>query len=122
MMQFNNDLYWALADLYPDMTVRSLSRLMGKSDGYWSSVNAQKIAVPNGALVQLLDALEFLDGRTDPYAAKKKKINEAKEMIAEELIARFHEKTGIDQSGSFQSAQKDPAAHYGALPFMVSSY
>jgi hypothetical protein len=122
MMQFNNDLYWALADLYPEMTVRSLSRLMGKSDGYWSSVNAQKMAVPNAALVQLLDALEFLDGRTDPYAAKKIKINDAKEMITEELIARFHEKTGIDQSGSFKSAQKEPAAHYGALPFMVSSY
>ncbi len=121
-MQFNRDLYWALADLYPEMTVRSLSRMMGKSDGYWSSVNAQKMAVPNGALVQLLDALEFLDGRTDPYAAKKKKINAAKEMIVEELIARFHEKTGIAQSGSFQSAQKDPATHYGALPFMVSSY
>jgi len=122
MMQFNLDLYWALADLYPEMTVRSLSRMMGKSDGSWSSVNAQKMAVPNAALVQLLDALEFLDGRTDPYAQKKKKINEAKEMITEELIARFHEKTGIDQTGSFQSAQKDPATHYGALPFMVSSY
>ncbi len=44
-MEFNRDLYWALADLYPEMTVRSLSRLMGKSAGYWSSINAQKIAV-----------------------------------------------------------------------------
>jgi hypothetical protein len=65
MTQFNRDLYWSLADLFPEMTVRSLSRMMGKSDGYWSSVNAQKMAVPNTALVHLLDALEFLDGRTD---------------------------------------------------------
>ncbi|HQR85411.1 MAG TPA: hypothetical protein PKY33_01570 [Limnohabitans sp.] len=121
-MQFNNDLYWALADLFPEMTVRSLSRMMGKSDGYWSSVNAQKMAVPNPALVQLLDALEFLDGRTDPYAVKKKRIDEVRTLITDELIARFHEKTGIDQSGSFQFARNDPAAHYGALPFMVSSY
>ena len=121
-MQFNRDLYWALVDLYPEITVRSLSRMMGKSDGYWSSVNAQKIAVPNAALVQLLDALEFLDGRTDPYAIKKKKIDEVKALITDELIARFHEKTGIDQSGLFQSVRKDPATHYGALPFLVSSY
>jgi hypothetical protein len=122
MMQFNRDLYWALADLYPEMTVRSLSRMMGKSDGYWSSINAQKMAVPNTALVHLLDALEFLDGRTDTYAAKKKRIDEVKAFITDELIARFHQKTGIDQTGSFQSAKSDPATHYGALPFMVSSY
>ena len=121
-MQFNNDLYWALADLYPDMTVRSLSRLMGKSDGYWSSVNAQKMAVPNAALVQLLDALEFLDGSTDPCAAKKKRILEVKTLISDELIFRFYEKTGIDQSRSVQFARKDPASHYGAMPFVVSSY
>ena len=122
MTQFNNDLYWALVDLLPEMTVRSLSRMMGKSDGYWSSVNAQKMAVPNTALVHLLDALEFLDGRTDTYAAKKKRIDEVKAFITDELIARFHEKTGIDQAGSFQSSRKDHDAHYGALPFMVSSY
>ena len=121
-MRFNNDLYWALIDLYPEMTVRSLSRMMGKSDGYWSSINAQKMAVPNAALVQLIGALEFLDERTDPYAAKKKRIDEVKALITDELIARFHQKTGIDQSGSFQSAKSDPATHYGALPFMVSSY
>ena len=122
MMKFNRDLYWALADLYPEMTVRRLSRLMGMSEGYWSSINAQKMPVPNSALVQLLDALEFLDGRTDPYAVKKKRIDEVRAFITDELIARFHEKTGIDQSGTFQSLRNDPASHYGALPFMVSSY
>ncbi len=121
-MQFNNDLYLALVDLFPEMTVRSLSRMMGKSDGYWSSVKAQKMAISNAALVQLLDALEFLDGRTDPYAVKKKRIDEVRAFITDELIARFHEKTGIDQSGTFQSLRNDPASHYGALPFMVSSY
>jgi hypothetical protein len=122
MTQFNNDLYWALVDLLPEMTVRSLSRMMGKSDGYWSSVNAQKMVVPNAALVHLLDALEFLDGRTDTYDAKKKRIDEVKAFITYELIARFHQKTGIDQSGSFQSAKSDHATHYGALPFLVSNY
>ena len=121
-MQFNNDLYWSLVDLFPEMTVRSLSRMMGKSDGYWSSVNAQKMAVSNAALVHLLDVLEFLDGRADTYDAKKKRIDEVKAFITDELIARFHQKTGIDQSGSFQSSRKDHATHYGALPFMVSSY
>jgi hypothetical protein len=122
MMKFNNDLYWALADLYPEMTVRSLSRLMGKSEGYWSSINAQKIPVSNHALVQLLDALEFLDGRTDSYAAKKKRILEVKTLISDELIFRFYERTGIDQSNSFHSVNKDPIGQYGAMPFVVSSY
>ena len=122
MVQFNNDLYLALADLFPEMTVRSLSRMMGKSDGYWSSINAQKMAVLNTALVHLLDALKLLDGRTDTYAAKRKRIDEVRALITDELIARFHEKTGIDQSGSVQPAKSAPATHYGALPFMVSSY
>jgi hypothetical protein len=122
MMQFNNDLYWALADLFPEMTVRSLSRMMGKSDGYWSSVNAQKMAVPNAALVQLLDALECYQIRLDLNSPKRKRIDEAKEMITEELIARFYEKTGIDQSGSFQSETKDSVNYFDALPFVVSSY
>ena len=122
MTQFNNDLYRTLVNLFPEMTVRSLSRMMGKSDGYWSSVNTQKMVVPNAALVHLLDALEFLDGRTDTYAAKKKRIDEVRALITDELIARFHQKTGIDQSGSFQSAKSDPATHYGALPFLLSNY
>ncbi len=121
-MEFNRDLYWALSDLYPEMTVRSLSRLMGKSAGYWSSINAQKIPVSNDALVQLLDALEFLDGRTNPYDTKKKRILEVKTLISDELIFRFYEKTGIDQAGSFNSAQKAPVGHYGAMPFVFSSY
>lgn len=121
-MQFNDDLYWALADVYPKITVRSLSRLLGKSDGYWSSINAQKMAVSNHALVQLLDALEFQCGRTDPYNPKKAKISEAKEMITAELITRFQETTGIDQMGSFQAKRNDPLTQYGAMPFMVSNY
>ncbi len=121
-MEFNRNLYWALADLYPEMTVRSLSHLMGKSPGYWSSINSQKMPVPNSALVQLLDALEFLDCRIDAYSPKKIRVSEVKAMITEELIARFCEKTGVDATGSFQAVRKDPATHYGALPFMVSSY
>ena len=121
-MEFNRDLYWALADLYPEMTVRSLSRLMGKSAGYWSSINAQKISVSNDALVQLLDALEFLDCRVDAYSPKKIRVSEVKAIITEELIARFCEKTGIDATGSFHALRKDPATHYGAMPFVFSSY
>ncbi len=121
-MQFNNDLYWALVELFPDITVRSLSRLMGKSDGYWSSVNAQKMAIPNAALVQLLDALECYQIRLDSNSPKRKRIDEAKEMITEELIARFYEKTGIDQKRSFQSVTNDPVNLFDALPFVVSSY
>jgi hypothetical protein len=37
-MQFNTDLYWALAKVYPNITVRKLSKMMGKSAGYWSSM------------------------------------------------------------------------------------
>jgi hypothetical protein len=121
-MQFNEDLFWALAKVYPDMTVRSLSHLMGKSDGYWSSINSQMIPVPNSSLVQLLDALECQSIKTEPYSAKKKRIDEAKALITSELVARFHVTTGIDQAGVFQSARTDPVGHYGAMPFVVSSY
>jgi hypothetical protein len=33
-MKFNTDLYWAMAEVYPNITVRSLSKMMGKSAGY----------------------------------------------------------------------------------------
>ena len=29
-MQFNTDLYWALAEVFPDITVRSLSKMMAR--------------------------------------------------------------------------------------------
>ena len=122
MMQFNSDLYCALADLFPGLTVRTLSRMMGKSLGYWSSVNAQNMPVSNSALVQILDALDIERMKADPFNSKKKKIHAVMGLITSELIRRFHEMTGIGATGSFQPAAIDPVKHYGAMPFLVSSY
>ncbi len=74
-MQFNTDLYWALAEVFPNITVRSLSKIMGKSAGYWSSVNAQQHAVGTSAIVQLLDALECQKIQASEGSARSEKLD-----------------------------------------------
>ena len=68
MKSFNENLFWSLAELFPDMTVRSLSQMMGKSEGYWSSLSAQNISVSTAALVQLIETLEFRKSRLEPFS------------------------------------------------------
>ena len=121
-MEFNTVLYWALAGVYPDMTVRSLSRMLGKSDGYWSSVMAQKMAVSNTSLVHLLDALECQSIITEAGTPRGRKITEVKSLICDELVTRFQEKTGIYRKDLQPTDSTDPVARFGALPFIVSSY
>ena len=121
-MQFNMDLYWALAEVFPDITVRSLSKMMGKSAGYWSSVNAQQHAVGTSALVQLLDALECQKIQAPEGSSKRHKLERVSSMITQELVTRFEVQTGLESHALISTQPKDFRTNFGAMPFVVASY
>lgn len=121
-MQFNSDLYWALAEVYPNITVRSLSKMMGKSTGYWSSVNAQQHAVGTSALVQLLDALECQKIQASEGSARREKLDRVSVMITQELVTRFEAQTGLESHDLSSAQPKAVRDNFGAMPFVVASY
>ena len=121
-MQFNSDLYWALAEVFPNITVRSLSKMMGKSAGYWSSVNAQQHAVGTSALVQLLDALECQKIQAPEGSARRLKLDRVSVMITQELVTRFEAQTGLESRALIAAHPKAVRDNFGAMPFLVASY
>ena len=121
-MQFNIDLYWALAEVYPNITVRSLSKMMGKSPGYWSSVNTQQYAVGTSALVQLLDDLECQKIQASEGSARLQKLDRVSVMITQELVTRFEAQTGLESHALISAQPKAVRDSFGAMPFLVASY
>ena len=121
-MQFNTELYWALSEIYPNLTVRSISKMMGKSQGYWSSVNAQNIAVSTSALVHLLDALSCLKIQSISGSTRFEKIKLLITKIEQELFPRFEETTGLEALVATEGLTSQINDTYSVMPFVVSSY
>jgi hypothetical protein len=121
-MQFNTDLYWALAEVFPNITVRSISKMMGKSSGYWSSVNAQQHTVGTSALVQLLDALECQKIQASEGSSRRQKLDRVSVMIVQELVSRFEAQTGLESHALTSDQAKVVPDNFGAMPFLVANY
>ena len=121
-MQFNTELYWALSEIYPNLTVRSISKMMGRSQGYWSSVNAQKIAVSISALVHLLDALSCLKIQSISGSTRFEKLTLLITKIEQELLTRFEETTGLEALVATEGLTSQIKDTYLVMPFVVSSY
>ena len=121
-MQFNTELYWALSEIYPNLTVRSISKMMGKSLGYWSSVNAQNIAVSTSALVHLLDALSCLKIQSISGSTRFEKLTLLITKIEQELFTRFEETTGLEALVATEGLTSQINDTYSVMPFVVSSY
>lgn len=121
-MQFNTELYWALSEIYPNLTVRSISKMMGRSQGYWSSVNAQNIAVSTSALVHLLDALSCLKIQSISGSTRFEKIKLLITKIEQELFTRFEETTGLEALVATEGLTSQINDTYSVMPFVVSSY
>ena len=121
-MQFNTELYWALLEIYPNLTVRSISKMMGKSQGYWSSVNAQNIAVSTSALVHLLDALTCLKIQSIPGSTRFERLILLTTKIEQELFTRFQEITGLEALVITERPISPKNDNYSVMPFVVSSY
>lgn len=121
-MQFNTELYLTLSEIYPNLTVRSISKMMGRSQGYWSSVNAQNIAVSTSALVQLMDFLTCLKIQSMPGSARYEKLILLITKIEQELFTRFQETTGLEALVATERPISTNNENYEVMPFVVSGY
>ena len=121
-MQFNTELYLALSEIYPNLTVRSISKMMGRSQGYWSSMNAQNIAVSTSALVHLLDALSCLKIQLVPGSARFEKLKQLIARIEQELFTRFEISTGLEALVAPEGLPSTNNENYSVMPFVVSTY
>lgn len=121
-MQFNTELYLALSEIYPNLTVRSISKMMGRSQGYWSSMNAQNITVSTSALVHLLDALSCLKIQLVPGSARFEKLKQLIARIEQELFTRFEISTGLEALVAPEGLTSTNNENYSVMPFVVSTY
>ncbi len=121
-MEFEQDLFMAIKKIYPALSVRGMSKLLGKSAGYWSSISSQKFSVSNDSLVYLLDALECQRILNETGTHKTKQISQVQDLIVSELSLRFQQQTGLEQLGEFGYYKPEAVGQYDALPFIVSSY
>mgnify|MGYP000039923183 CR=1 FL=1 len=124
-MQFEDELYKAMCETYPQTTVRSISKRMGMSDGYWSSISSQGLQVSNVALMKLSDHLEVCSVQLNAGSHRFRQVKVIQKMIASELVSRFVKQVeSIDQVWA-EISSLAPIEHetisdsYGAMPFVM---
>ena len=124
-MKFEDDLYVAMQEIYPKITVRSFSLALGRSSGYWSSITAQGLPVSNTALIHLSDYLECRKLLLESCDARVHKLAEVQRMVAREIVDRFalenesFEEVWDEVSASLRIEKVKEAELYGAMPFMM---
>ncbi len=125
MKTFEAELYEAMCAAFPKTTVRSISRAMGMSDGYWSSVAAQGLNVSNLALKNLSEHLEVRLVQLVTGAPKALQVKSVQALIAKEIVARFAQDIEpVDQVWSeviAVAAREHEALSggFGAMPFVM---
>ncbi len=124
MRTFKEELYEAMCAAFPNTTVRSISRAMGMSDGYWSSVAAQGLNVSNAGLLHLMDYLECKKITLETFSASGQAVGKIQEQITAELLGRLDlsadtsvptENAGFNSNGLQSTAIDQP------LPFVIST-
>jgi hypothetical protein len=124
-MKFEEQLYEGVCQVFPATTVRSFSRWLGKSEGYWSSILAQQLPVSNGALGHLVDVLAVQRLQSQALPTRVKKISQLQELIAEEISNRAQcLLADFELRGLLGTERHIPSidGHYGAMPFVSSLY
>jgi hypothetical protein len=126
MKDFEDQLYASVACVLPDLTVRKMSKIMGKSEGYWSSLMARGLPVSNDALCCLISFLETrkVIGASTPDFNKR--VACAQRFISQEIVKRFN-----TEYWEYVHQAQDPAEDYrhrtetsrgDPMPFIVSHY
>lgn len=82
-MSFTKQIYEKTTQALPDMSARTFSRYLGKSEGYYGSINAQNLSISTNSLLYLSEVLEHKKA-TSP----NRYITELQEMIADEVARR----------------------------------
>lgn len=126
MKTFEDQLYELVACVLPDLTVRKMSKFMGKSEGYWSSLMAQGLPVSNDALCCLISYLETRKVTSANTPNFNQRVASAQRFISQEVVKRFnteyweyvHQAQDLaeDYRHKIEISRSDP------MPFIVSHY
>lgn len=126
-MTFEQDLYRAMCVACPTTTVRTFSQWLGRSEGYWSSITAQKLPVSNTALMHLNDYIECRKMLIENSERGHMRLSDIQRMIAREIVNRFAlENESFDEvwdevSQSLRNELAQQHENYGVMPFVMSS-
>jgi hypothetical protein len=123
---FAHQLFASVCAVFPATTVRSFSRSLGRSEGYWSSIKAQGLALSNGALMNLSNTLET-QILIAQHEATKKCMQKIQQQIAQELVRRFVDQIDpddalLDELMELEKTGKRSFSSSLPMPFILSSY
>jgi hypothetical protein len=126
MKTFEDQLYESVACVLPDLTVRKMSKFMGKSEGYWSSLMAQGLPVSNDALCCLISYLETRKVIRSNTPNFNQRIASAQRFISQEIVKRFNteywEYVHQAQDPAEDCRHKTEISRSDPMPFIVSHY
>jgi len=126
-INFEQQLFIELAQIYPTLTVRSMSKLLGKSDSYFSSISAQGVPISTSGLKSLFENIECKKIIHAHDEALISRINKVQELIIQEVIHRFKMETESmhdvwkEVKKTLDDEVKNEEHRYGAMPFVFMS-
>ena len=83
-MSFTKQLFEMTSMALPDVTARTFSRYLGKSDGYYGSISSQNLDISTNSLLFLAEVLDHKN-----TISPNKRITELQSMIAQEVARRM---------------------------------
>jgi hypothetical protein len=95
-MTFNDEIYQAACNIWPATSVRSLSKALGRSTGYWSSIKSQNLKISTNALMNLISTLE-IQITIAKHVEMQRQMMQLKRKISAELVRRFIEQIEADE-------------------------
>ena len=121
---FEQKLYEAVGRAFPGLTVRSMSRLMGKSSGYWSSVTSQNLPLSTDALTHLSEVIECQQVMCPMESRRRQRLADAQQLICEQLSVRLEVLRAYLPDHSHPSDSRHLWKHgtVQPMPFLVSTY
>jgi hypothetical protein len=124
LQTFEQELYEAVARAFPGLTVRAMSRLLGKSSGYWSSVSSQNLPLSTDALTHLSEVIECQQIMCPPDSRRGQRLADARRLICEQLsvrleLLRSYASTNLVEAG-YGNFRKNET--YQPMPFLMSTY
>ena len=85
-MSFTKQLFEMTSIALPDITARTFSRYLGKSEGYYGSICAQSLDISTNSLLFLAEVLDHKN-----VISPNKRITELQSMIAQEVARRMQQ-------------------------------
>ena len=125
---FEQELYDAVGRAFPGLTVRSMSRLLGKSSGYWSSMTSQKLPLPIDTLMHLADVVECQRILLSQGSRQARQLESVQGLLCEEISTRLaatraYLEHDVATSGKhLRGETASPTPNRDPMPFFVSRY